>query len=567
MSYWSGTVSDVYTNGIIANCGQSNFAQGYGCMPVVTGGATITGTPHAGQYFQMWGDLSKLPNITATYINYASTPFPTTGATMPPGATATAVPVATAAPVPSPTPVAAATAVPSGSYWAGTVSGVTGYGIIANCGQSNFGGYGCLPVTTTGAAVTGSPVAGQYFQMWGNLSKLPNITATTIHYGSTPFPATAPTAAPAVVALATAAPTVAPTPAQTTSTYMGMANASDYATSFTPYASTSIWRTPISANPTIASYSASVVAVQFPNGQNNSPIRATEAGQYDYMHPRYFATASDPLVNVSCTLYCGATANGGVPAQIHIPAKARSAGGQDSHFDIVQPDGTEISMWGAAHATSDWTTGSTVSAANVANCGSFSSGAGWLANGPGPTAAGYCDDAGIVTAAELIAGQINHALFVTGGCAVGSQYPVEYGGSTGQCASGVGPPLGGREWYDVPCAVTQANGALHPWEKAILCALNQYGAYLGDNDGSGPAFTGLNVEVESEEPWYDFNGQNYTSPFAPLASQGWYSFSIANARGSASGIRWVGADPWQPSGVNFAAHVHWLAPCSAQGSC
>jgi len=31
--------------------------------------------------------------------------------------------------------------------------------------------------------------------------------------------------------------------------------------------------------------------------------------------------------------------------------------------------------------------------------------------------------------------------------------------------------------------------------------------------------------------------------------------------------RWIGADPWNPSGVNFAAHLHWLAPCSAQGAC
>jgi hypothetical protein len=173
----------------------------------------------------------------------------------------------------------------------------------------------------------------------------------------------------------------------------------------------------------------------------------------------------------------------------------------------------------------------------------------------------------VITAAELVAGQIDHAIFLTGGCAVGSQYPVENGGSTGQCAGGVGPPLGGREWYDVPCATTQANSALHPWEKAILCALNQYGAYLGDNDGSGPTFTGINAETESEEPWYDYNGPNYTSPFAALASQGWSTISIPNVRGSASGVRWVGADPWRPAGVNFAAHIHWLAPCSAQGSC
>jgi len=121
LSYWSGTVSDVYTNGIIANCGQSNFAQGYGCLPVLTGSATITGTPKVGQYFQLWGDLSRLPNISATFINYGSTPFPATGATLPPSVPAT----------PTPTPTSAASA-----YWAGTVSGVTATASSRTAGKS-----------------------------------------------------------------------------------------------------------------------------------------------------------------------------------------------------------------------------------------------------------------------------------------------------------------------------------------------------------------------------------------------------------------------------------------------
>jgi hypothetical protein len=298
------------------------------------------------------------------------------------------------------------------------------------------------------------------------------------------------------------------------------------------------------------------------------PVRATEAGQYDYNHPRFFASASDPLVNVHCTEYCNAPDNGGVPSQMHIPAKARPAGGSDAHFDVVQPDGTEITMWAAQTPSADWTNGVTVSAQNIANCGSLSSGQGWLTSGPGPTAAGFCDQAGTVTAAELQGGQINHALFITGQCAIGSQYPTEIYASTQHCSSGVGPPLGGREWYDVPCSTTQANGALKPWEKAILCALNQYGAYFGDDLGGGSNFTGgVTPMLESEEPWYDYGGSGYTSPFAALAAQGWYAIAISDAHSGASEKRWVGADPWQPSGVNFASHIHWLAPCSAQGSC
>jgi hypothetical protein len=347
---------------------------------------------------------------------------------------------------------------------------------------------------------------------------------------------------------------------------LGFANAADYTSGFTPFAATSVFNTKVSANPTYLASSAAIVANQFPGGQNTQTIRANEAGVGDYGHPRFFASATDPVVSVKCTLYCGAPDNGGVPATIHVPAVARPAGGSDSHIDVIQPDGTDITMWGVTKPSSNWQTGQTLSALNTANCGSVVSSPGWLTVGPGPTAAGYCDNTGIITAAELIAGQINHAIIISGQCAIGAQYPTSDGASTQQCTSGIGPPLGGREWYDVPCATTQASTALRPWEKAILCALNVYGGYLGDDGGGGSYFTGTGAGVEDEEPWYDFDGPNYTSPFAPLAAQGWTSFQI-QSYGSAKGTRWIGADPWNPSGVNFPAHIHWLAPCSAQGTC
>ena len=570
-TYWSGTISDYYGgNTFTANCGQSNFAQQFGCIPVtVASSAAITGSPVKGQYFQLWGDLSKLPAVTATTINYGPSPFPSTAPTAAPGGTGTAAPGAPSA-LPSGMPNRA-------PDWTSTISDYYGGNTFtAGCGQSNFAaGYGCIPVTVTGVSV-GTPAKGTHFELWGDLSKLPNITATYIVYSANGvFPSPGPSGAAMTQPQLT--PIVAPTSGGGTgATYMNLQNAADGAP-YTPFATNSVWRTKISANPTIASYSAAVVGNQFPNGKNTAGVRSTEAGTYDYSHPRFFATSADPVVTLKCVQYCGTPDNGGIPTTIHIPAQARPAAGGDGHLDVVQADGTDISMWtavspdGSYHTQfpgRNWQTGDVLSAGIVANCGNLSNGQGWLSTGPGPTAAGYCDQAGVVTAAELASGQINHALFVTGECAIGTQYPAENGASTDQCTSGVGPPLGGREWYDVPCATTQANSALHPWEKAILCALNQYGGYLGDDGAGGAHFTsGVGPELESEEPWYDYSGQNYTSPFAQLASQGWYSFSLSNVRGSASGTRWVGADPWQPAGVDFQSHIHWLAPCSAQGSC
>jgi hypothetical protein len=444
--------------------------------------------------------------------------------------------------------------------------------LVAGCGGGGGGGTSPIPnaivaiatapaATAGGAAVaqpTASPAAGS-----GTTKVSPTATPSASSGAKTTPVATPTPSSGALLAIPTATPLPASVVTLSSAIFQ---NAQEYTAGFTPYSSISPFNTKVSANPTFLSNSATIVANQFPGGQNTQTIRANEAGIYDYGHPRFIAASTDPVINIKCTEYCGAPDNGGVPATMHVPAVARPAGGSDSHMDVVQPDGTEISMWGVTRPSSNWTAGATLSAANIANCGSITTGTGWLAVGPGPTAAGYCTNAGVVTANELITGQINHALIIIGQCAVGSQYPSENGASTQQCTSGIGPPLGGREWYDVPCATTQASSSLQPWEKAILCALNVYGGYMADNGGGGQYFTGTGAHLEDEEPWYDFDGAGYTSPFAPLAAQGWTSVRV-QSYGSAVGTRWIGADPWNPTGVNFPAHIHWLAPCSAQGTC
>ena len=342
----------------------------------------------------------------------------------------------------------------------------------------------------------------------------------------------------------------------------GLQNGFEYAASFRPYGATSVWNRRVSDHPAIAPFSAAVVAHQFPDGKNDRPFRSNEPGVYDYGHPIFYAAASDPLVSTRCDQFCGT-----FPPRIRIPAKARPAGGSDAHFEIVQPDGTDISMW-ATYGTPgrDWQSGDTVTAGNISNCGSFFTGPGTMPQGPAPTAGGACLRAGEITAAELLAGHIDHALFAAGACANGRQYPAVPEASTHECTSGIGPPLGAREWYDVPCADTEANSRLRPWEKAILCALHDYGAYMEDSGGGGAYFTGIGVDgTESTEAALDY-GQ--PDPFAALAAQGWYAITIPNAdKHGTARPRWVGADVWNPPGVDFPHHVHWLAPCSAQGSC
>jgi len=127
------------------------------------------------------GGQTSMPAGTTTVPMSATDP---SQSVQPAGDTAQTQSVATSAATPAP--------VPSGTYWSGTVSAISGSSLSANCGQSNFAqGYGCIPVSTAGAKITGTPVVGQFFQLWGDLSKLPNVTAGTIVYGATKFPTTA----------------------------------------------------------------------------------------------------------------------------------------------------------------------------------------------------------------------------------------------------------------------------------------------------------------------------------------------------------------------------------------
>ena len=340
-----------------------------------------------------------------------------------------------------------------------------------------------------------------------------------------------------------------------------LTNGVEYPAGWTPYGCTSSFNARVSTNPQFASYSAASIAGAFANG-NTQPVRGQEAGSYDYGHPVYYATSSDPTVTLQCTQYCNRADNGGYPATIHIPAQARPARGQDAHIAVVQPDGTEVDFWGASQPSGNWGTPryTTISAAAAANCGSFLHGSGWTPTGPAATSAGACLGAGLLRATELLAGSIDHALFMVSACAVGWQFPAFPNATTAQCSSGVGAPLGGRLWYDVADATTNANPNLRPWEKAILNALHDYGGYLGDNIGGGSSQSGLVFLAESGEAAHDFG---LSDPFAALAEQGWNALTVAGGLA----LRQVGADPWRPGGVDFLNHLHWLAPCSAQGTC
>jgi hypothetical protein len=384
-------------------------------------------------------------------------------------------------------------------------------------------------------------------------------------------PAPAPTAAP------TATPTIAPTAAPTSGAAV-FPNGHYPPVGTQLYAKTSVWNQVIPPNPKPLANSAAIVAAQFPGTVANASgneIRGQEGGQYDYSHVAVYAASTDVLIHTACNQYCPTTPVG----DILIPAKARPAGGSDAHLVDIQPDGTEIDMWacygGIPTGTGVWQTGATITCGNVSNAGNLFTGPGQDAVGPGADAMNSALLAGLITPAEIISGQINHALFITGQCAVGMQFPAPPGSGTDKCTSGVGPPLGGREQYTVPCATTQQSTVLAPWEKAILCALNVYGGYMGDDGGGGVNFTGIGVGLGGENAeegyqWGLISSTGVGDDLTPMiASSGWTSINIPSTltmlRVFSNHIDSTGA--WDPPGVNFKANIIWLDPCVTQKTC
>jgi len=436
-----------------------------------------------------------------------------------------------------------------------TPSALGGYTTLTAAGRHGDGNtnYGhSVGVYAANAPSAAGAVAAQSIS-WANGSGTESVIGEQIVLKAVPPPTPAPTPLPTPV------PTPVPTMAAGCGTTPALVNGVEYVAGWTPYGCSSVWNQHVSANPTYAAFSNAVIASEFGTG-NTQPVRDQEAGPYDYGHPIYYASPTDPLVTLQCTAYCNRTDNGGYPASIHIPVLARPAGGSDAHMAVIQPDGTEIDMWATATPSGNWTNGATLTAHAIANCGSFTSGSGVTPTGPAATAGGACLGAGLLRANELASGAIDHALFLITQCANGWQYPAFPNASTNACTSGTGPALGARLWYDVPDATTNANVHLAAWEKAVLNALHDYGGYLEDNISGGAYASGIAFLAESGEASSVF-GQ--TDPFAALAAQGWYGISISGA----SQTRWVGADPWQPSGVSFVSHLHWLDPCSARGSC
>jgi hypothetical protein len=323
-----------------------------------------------------------------------------------------------------------------------------------------------------------------------------------------------------------------------------------------PYSTSSPFNRALPASPTIASNSASIVSNLAANNINfeggGSQFAFTSDDSRDGV---YFSRTTDPVVTIHCTYEWGPGTCSGVnkvnvdAQQIHIPSGAMPQdNGSDMHMSVIDQTNNveydfEHATWSTDHQTLNVWSGAEIPAGNNVGTGL----------GGGGTAAGFSTLAGLITAPELAAGAINHALVINVPCTNGAVYPASgpWGLACSQIAgeksTGTTTPLGTLFQLNMTDAQITATGA-PAWEQTIMTAMAHYGMYVNDTDG----IDNIELEAESDVSYTSLGGKSQMDNF--IANNGGYYYSPLN--------RWIlGGKPIPTSRLRV------VSPCFAQGTC
>lgn len=242
-----------------------------------------------------------------------------------------------------------------------------------------------------------------------------------------------------------------------------------------PYAPSSAFNTPIPASPRLAPDSSAIASYlvsqhwTFAGGHHGDfALEATGS------RPVYWALSSDPLVKVLCS-GDGSCQSG---MRLHIPAGAKPQAESDGHMTVVDQ---------AAHREYDfWRAGTpehgqiTVAAASSIPIGAASG----TGQGGSGEAAHLGLMGGLVRAAELKAGLIEHALAMAVPCEQPQDVwpaPARARGDQGCSGGGAGPHLGSLMQLNMSNAEIAASGA-PAWQRTIMRAMARYGIYVVDSN-------------------------------------------------------------------------------------
>jgi hypothetical protein len=261
----------------------------------------------------------------------------------------------------------------------------------------------------------------------------------------------------------------------------------------------------------------------------------------DFEHPTYWPEETDPLFTIHCTRSWGTCSVEGLRVRIPQAALAPPTT-NDGHMTVVEQwSGWEYDFYEAATPLPSG--GGTL---DIGWGGRTAIDGDGLRTGEA-VAAQWGNLAGIVRAQEVASGTVGHALFLVLECDNGSfVFPATKTG--GACSDRVNaPPMGTHLWLDL--STSQINALPIPaWQKTILRALHDYGAYMGDTGGPGFA-----LQFESPLTYTSFGRADPLVPWAQTS--GWSPYNGY----------YVGH--WQNVPASVWQHLHVLDPCAARDAC
>ncbi|MFN8160832.1 MAG: hypothetical protein U0R52_07295 [Solirubrobacterales bacterium] len=319
-----------------------------------------------------------------------------------------------------------------------------------------------------------------------------------------------------------------------------------------PYSARSPFNTRVPRAPRIASNSAGKAARLAGFGLMTAVLGGVAGTRDDWDHPIFFSRPTDPLYTVHCA-YSSSWGRCEVEGMsLRIPAAAQPAAGADAHMAVIdQRTGWEYDFWQVRQKASSGGRLLVSYGGRTRVSGNRSRGLGSDA-----TAAAFGLAAGVVRPAELAAGNIDHALFMTVHCSNGhSAWPAGAYGA-GRSCSEIGlsdryAPAMGQHFI-----LTMSNAeieALHVarWKKTILHAMARYGLYVGDT--SNPTW-GIQFESATSftsfgqpDPWLAL-GKRLGVPGWVEGGRQYYSFDLGSA-------------------VDWRQRLEVAAPCVSRGSC
>ena len=307
-----------------------------------------------------------------------------------------------------------------------------------------------------------------------------------------------------------------------------------------PYADSSPFNRPLDASPRVVPNSVAIIDRLLSMGPIAAPVAGVADTAFDWYHPLYYSRPTDPVYTVHCTEAWGRCELEGM--QIRIPGQARAAGGSDGHLGVIdQVTGWEYDFWQVHSKPADGGVLTTSWGGRTSITGD--------GLGSGATASNFGLAAGVIRAAELEAGHIDHALSILVGCTSDTfVYPAEK--TAHVCADPTNAPATGQHlWLDMTPA-TINDLPVPEWKKTVLRALSVYGAYIGDTGGnvsigfqieSGSSFTSFGVA----DPMVDFARRQ---PDGVFHDNGTWTFDMA-------------------SDVDWAGRLRVVDPCVAAGKC